>query len=473
MIRLIVLFVVVVVLAAVAAWLADNPGQVSMQWGGWQIDTSVPVIVGALVILIGVILLIYRLIGWLLAGPSRIRGFFRGNRDEKGYRALTEGMAAIASGDWRRANKSAERADRYLANPPMARLLKAQAAQLAGDDRQAEEHFQSMLETPETELVALRGLLIQAGRAGDHDRALELAARAHKLRPDAGWAVRALFDLQTAGRDWRGAQVTLADGVRTAVYEKQAAGHLHAVLDTAMAMEKEEAGDLKSALSHAQNALKEDADHVPAVVTEGRLQAAAGKERRAARHLSDGWARLHHPDIARAILDLRPDEEPMERLRRFEKVNSDNIDHAETQLILGRLALEADQLDLARDYALAALDRAAVVDQRFCRLMVDVAERSEGGAETAREWLGRLADAPAAGRWQCTACNAIAPSWKPLCPSCGHFDGLEWRAAEALQDAVLLVERDEVHEPDATEVEIEDAVTAEDAPPTRNHTSGH
>ncbi|PJK31346.1 heme biosynthesis protein HemY [Minwuia thermotolerans] len=470
MIRLIILFLVVVALAAVAAWLADNPGRVSMQWGGWQIDTSVPVIVGALAILIGVILLIYRLIGWLLAGPERIRGFFRGNRSEKGYRALTEGMAAIASGDWRRATKAAEQADRYLANPPMALLLKAQAAQLAGDDRQAESHFRAMLETPETELVALRGLLIQAGRAGDHDRALELAARAHRLRPDAGWAVRALFDLQSAARDWRGAQVTLADGVRTAVYEKEAARRLHAVIDTALAMEKEEAGDLKSALSYAQNALKEDPNHVPAVVVEGRLQAAAGRERRATRHLGEGWSRLQHPDIARAIMDLHPDEDAEARLKRFEKITAADVDHAETQLTLGRLALDADRVDLARDYAYAALDRAPVVDQRFCRLMVDVAERSEGGAEKAREWLGRLADAPPPGRWQCSACNAIAPGWKPLCPSCGHFDGLEWRAAEPLRDAVLLVERE--HEPTKVEAQIEEAVTEEDAPPTRNRGSG-
>lgn len=462
MIRLIVLFLVVVALAAGAAWLADNPGQVSMQWGGWQIDTSVPVIVGALVVLIALILTVFRLIGWLLAGPGRIRSFFRGNRSERGYRALTEGMAAIASGDWRRATKSAEMADRYLAKPPMARLLKAQAAQLAGDDRQAEEHFRAMLETPETELVALRGLLIQAGRAGDHDRALELAARAHRLRPDAGWAVRALFDLQTAGRDWRGAQITLSDGVRTSVYEKDASRHLHAVLDTALAIEKEGAGDLKSALSYAQNAVKEDPHHVPAVVAEGRLLAAAGKERRASRHLGEGWSRLQHPDIARAIMDLKPEETPEARLKRFEKVTASDVDHAETQLVLGRLALEADQVDLARDYAYAAVDRAHVVDQRFCRLMVDVAERSDEGAEKAREWLGRLADAPAPSRWQCTACNAIAASWNPLCPACGHFDGLEWRHAEALQEAVMLVAREADGESAGpAEIEQDDAGAAQ------------
>jgi HemY protein len=465
MLRLIAALILIAVLAMGAVWLVENPGAVDLSWGDLRIQTSVPVVVVALILMVGIFLGIFRLIGWILASPGRFREYLRGNRDEKGYRALTEGMAAIASGDWRQAGKAADRADRFLDSPPMSRLLKAQAAQLAGDDEGAETHFRAMLGTPETELVALRGLLIQAGQMGDHDRALELAKKAHRLRPDAGWAQRALFDLQTAGADWLGAVQTLITAVRNGVYDKERGAHLRSVLETAIALDEERSGHLKPALNHAEAALKQQSDHVPAILTEARLQKAAGRDRRANKHLTEAWGRLKHPDIGRAILELRKDEDPSARLSRFESANKTDMDDAETQLMLGRLALEADNAALARDYGLAAADRASIVDQRFCRLMVDAAERTDNGAEEARDWLMRLADAPLPPRWQCVHCNTAAQAWEPLCTSCGHFDGLEWRDAEPMHEAVLLVEqdRDEV----SGEIEFEEAVASADARPTR------
>ncbi|WP_416896302.1 MAG: heme biosynthesis protein HemY [Minwuia sp.] len=465
MLRLIVALVLIVALAAGAVWLVENPGFVDFQWGGWRIQTSAPVVIVGLIVLVGIVLAIYRIIGWVLAGPSRIRAYFEGGRSEKGHKALTEGMAAIASGDWRRANKAADRAEKFLDNPPMARLLKAQAAQLAGDEPAAEGHFRSMLDSPETELVAVRGLLIQAGHRGDHDRALELAKRAHRLRPDAGWAQRALFDLQTAGADWDGATQTLVAAIRSGVYDKDRGQHLRAVIELAQSREQENAGHLRPALSYAEAAIKHDPDHVPALVAEGRLHKAAGHDRKAARHLKDAWARLHHPALAQAMAELKPDEDPIARLRRFEDINKSDMDNAEVQLVLGRLALEADNPELAREYALSAASRAHIVDQRFCRLVVDAFERTKDGAEKARDWLVKLADAPQPPRWQCVSCNAVAAAWEPHCPSCHQFDGLEWREAEPIPEAVLLVEQRDDHSP--ADVPLEEAVTDEDGPPTR------
>lgn len=457
MIRIVVAFILVAVLASAAVWLVQHPGSVDMAWGDLRIQTSVPVVVIALIVLVAVFLGVFRLVGYILAGPGRIRDYMRGNRNEKGYRALTEGMAAIASGDWRQAGKAAERADRFLESPAMSRLLKAQAAQLAGDEAAAETHFRAMLDTPETELVALRGLLIQAGQKGDHDRALELAKRAHKLRPDAGWAQRALFDLQTAARDWNGAVQSLITAIRNGVYDKDRGTRLRAVLETAIALDEERSGHLRPAVTHAEAALKQDPDHIPSILVEARMQKAAGRERRAIKHLTEAWRRLRHPDIGRALLELGSETDPKARLTRFENLNKTDMDDAETQLLLGRLALEAGNAPLAKDYGLAAAVRAEIVDQRYCRLLVDAAERMEDGAETAREWLVKLADAPSGPRWQCTHCNAVHPAWEPLCPTCGQFDGLEWRRAEPAPETVLLVEQDSADEaPETAEAEVVD-----------------
>ncbi|MDF1733469.1 MAG: heme biosynthesis HemY N-terminal domain-containing protein [Minwuia sp.] len=452
MIRFIILFAFVILVAVGAAWLADHPGSIALAWAGWRIETSIPVLVLLLLVLMGASALIYRLWLWLVGSPGRIGSALRGNRKEKGYKALTEGMAAIAAGEAQVASRAAEQAEKLLNGPPMAQLLRAQAAQLAGDDKTAEKYFRAMLDTKETELVALRGLLIQAGRLGDHEQALALAMRARNLRPGAGWAVRSLFDLQVSAEDWTAASQTVAGGQRAGVYTRENAGHKLAVLYTADALAKEAAGERREALTHATDALKQDPAHVPAAVLEARLLAASGKERKANRHLTSAWQQTRHPAIAEAFLALKPGESPAARLTRFETLHKSTPGDEESLLVLARLALEADDLMKANEAAQRAIDKAETIDQRHCRLMVNLAERSGDGAGKAREWLMRLADAPAAPHWQCDSCGETPADWHPRCPRCNTFDSLSWRSVQPSADTVLLV--DEVKQDAGTPEEV-------------------
>ncbi len=108
--------------------------------------------------------------------------------------------------------------------------------------------------------------------------------------------------------------------------------------------------------------------------------------------------------------------------------------------MLARLALEADDLMKANEAAQRAIEKAETIDQRHCRLMVSLAERANDGAEKAREWLLRLADAPAAPHWQCDSCGETPAEWHPRCSRCNTFDSLRWRPVQPSGDTVLLVD---------------------------------
>src|SRR5207244_3592662 len=106
-----------------------------------------------------------------------------------GYRALTQGMVAVAAGDAEEAQRQARKADVLLAEPPLTLLLSAQAAQLGGDEDAARRFFSEMLNRPETEFLGLRGLLMQAGRGGGRPGARRQGAGAGaRLRPGGGRA---------------------------------------------------------------------------------------------------------------------------------------------------------------------------------------------------------------------------------------------------------------------------------------------
>ena len=86
-------------------------------------------------------------------------------------------MAAVGSGDARAANRLAAEARKHLGDAPLTKLLRAQAAQLSGDRAGAAAAFRDMLDHPADHmLLGLRGLHIEARRAGDHHAALEYAA---------------------------------------------------------------------------------------------------------------------------------------------------------------------------------------------------------------------------------------------------------------------------------------------------------
>ena len=177
MIRAIFLLLLLAAFMLGAAWFADRPGQVAIEWEGWRLSTSVPVLLAAIAISAAIMALLYRCWSALVGAPRAFGRWRRERRRRQGYVALTQGMVAVAAGDPDEARRQARRADVLLSEPPLTMLLSAQAAQLNGDENAAGRYFTQMLERRETEFLGLRGLLIQAMRKGDHERAIALARR--------------------------------------------------------------------------------------------------------------------------------------------------------------------------------------------------------------------------------------------------------------------------------------------------------
>src|SRR5262249_1991532 len=81
------------------------------------------------------------------------------------------GHAGGGGGGCGEAKRQAKIANNLLNDPPLTLLLAAQTAQLGGDEDAARRYFTAMLEKPETAFLGLRGLLMQAMKAGDRAEA--------------------------------------------------------------------------------------------------------------------------------------------------------------------------------------------------------------------------------------------------------------------------------------------------------------
>jgi HemY protein len=437
MLRALYIFLIVAGLSAVAIWLADNPGSLVMHWRGYEIRTSFVVGLALLVGLAMLVLYIYRAGVAFFYTPATVSAFLDTRRQRKGFAALSRGMVAVAAGDALEAKRYAAQAHRLLDALPLTLLLAAQAAQLEGNEEEASKHFSAMLKTPETEFLGLRGLFIQARRAGERDRALAFARRAWETRPRTGWAAQAVFEIETSEENWEAALATLERAQGAKLLTREEARRRRAVLLTAEAMRAEQSAQSQAsessenakerALSFALQAVSLMRDFVPAVALAAQLCADTNRQRRASRLLEDAWTRTPHPALADIYLRLAEGESAYDRFSRMRLLAGHNRDHPESRIALARAAIGARDWLSARG-ALQPLvdgDMQPGATQRVCELMAEIEEGEFGNMGRAREWLARALYAPEDEQW--VGENYRSDKWSPLNPATGEFDALEWK----------------------------------------------
>ena len=112
MLKAIRFLVFIIILSFLASMLADSPGEVSLEWLGYKVDTSVAILI-FVTVLFGIILtFFYNTWINLKKAPNRLFKIRRDWRRERGYKALTQGMVAVAAGDAQEARRLAKKAEK-------------------------------------------------------------------------------------------------------------------------------------------------------------------------------------------------------------------------------------------------------------------------------------------------------------------------------------------------------------------------
>ncbi len=423
-VRAIIIFAIVAGISVLAWQLADEPGSVSLAWHGWRIDTSASLLAVLLLVVLGIGALVYAVWHGLRVLPRRLAQTRERRRREAGYHALTQGMVAIAAGDAAEARRHAKRASELLGRPPGALLIGAQAAQLEGQPEQARQFYRAMVESKETELLGLRGLLGLAEQDGDRAQAMELAARAHALAPKTPWVLTRLFHLQIAARQWEAAERTLREAIAARAVGEGEGKRSDAVLLVQLSLMAERTGDRTLAIERARRALGLDDTLLPASLQLAALFLADNQLRRARKVIGAAWRRQPHPDLARLFALASGETDPVKRYRALAVLEADAPAHPETHRALARAALEAMLWGEARRHLKAG--GGAAPDAGFCRLMAELEQSETGNTAVARDWLGRTSEADPEPAWLCRAGGAAAREWSALCGNCGGFDTFAW-----------------------------------------------
>lgn len=466
MIRLIIRFAVLVVFAAAFAWAADRPGSLSLTWLGYQID-DIPIwlVIGALVLSFFVMWFTWWLIRLAFGSPGAMGDFFRLRRSRKGLDALSKGMVAVGAGDVAGAQRQAIAARKLMADSPLAHLLEAQAAQMRGDEDKVKYIYTQMLDDPESEVVALRGLYTLARKSGDEAAARRHAERALKLNPALAWAAEAMMAYRSGEQDWPAALELIENQRKSGGLDRERSNAMRAVVLTAQA-HAAEGKDTEAALDLAMKAHKLDPSLIPAAVIAGRAHVEQGALRKASKVLESTWKLNPHPDIAEVYRHARMGDSTSDRLVRARDLLAVYHGDEEGAVALATAAVEALDWKTARNALRPYCDDRPAV--RICTLMAEIEQGEFGDSGRAREWLARAVRAPRDPAW--TADGFVSPDWLPVSPTSGKLGAFEWKVPVAAlsyagEDDVILAEPAIVAAADVIEVEAEEVPVEEAAEP--------
>lgn len=428
----ILLFLLVVALAAFGAtWLVDHGRPILIVIDSYEISLS-PLMAAILALaLVLVIWLFVELLGFLGALWRFLRGdetalsrYFNRARERRGFEALAEGLTALASDEPRLALEKAAQAQRLLRRPELTLLISAQAADKAGDRKQAIRLYKELAKNEKTRFAGLYGLLRQKLAEGDIDTALRIAEEAFALKPRHEPTLNTLFTLQSRRHEWEKARETLKAELKAGILPRDIHRRRDAVLALAEAREKAAAGDMKAADRLALEANRLSPDLVPAAVMAADALKRAGSLRKASKVLRKAWEVQPHPDIAAAFAALVPDETPEERRKRFKPFLKIHPDHPETRMLEAELALAAEDFPAARK-ALGTLPETDPT-VRSLALMAAIEKGMGAPDPVVKAWLAKAVTAPRGPAWVCKKCGHVHSQWSPVCEKCGAFDSLEW-----------------------------------------------
>lgn len=423
-------------IVAAALWLYSNPGTVSLHWNEYDVETTTAAAFVILVIAVLVITTFTRVIGFLVSLPSYLKNLNLRKRRDRGFRALTMGLSAVAAGDAKLASYHAYKMRRFIPDEKgLPGLLEGQAARLRGDEAEARGHFEKLLKEKDTAFLGIRGLLYTAIETADIDRALDLARQALAMHPDQPWIIRTVFGLEIEKHEWAAALTTLKRAERARAFSEADLRSNRIAILIQQADELSRTGYQQEAIKKLRDANRLDPAFTPAAQRLARAYLAAQKRRAAAAVIERAWKSNPHVDLVPVWESLAPPHKPSDmaaKLRWFERLVAANPGHAESQIAAAQAAINDGLWGEAWQY-LAAAEKIRP-SARLYRLWAEMEEKT-GHSESARRYWEKVANAPGDKVWVCKDTGAIYESWSPLAAPHGAFNTIVWDSPRPLREA--------------------------------------
>jgi HemY protein len=437
----------IAVLVAFCVWLSERPGSVEVSWMEYNFTVQLGFFLILSLFAIVVAMTLFSVIKSALDAPATLKKRQARIRKEKGYKALTQGLAAVAAGDSNAAQKLAHRAQKYLPDDHgLPVLLGAQSARMTGDEESAKAHFEVLMDNKDTAFFGVRGLMQSALNDNDTEEALALAHEAKSLYPKQNWTQTMIYDLELQNREWENALNTLRGIEKTAKkktsdlqgFSKHRIISDKIALYHAMADRDVKDGFEDHALAKREKAYKFDKFFAPNVTRLTASYLALGKTRKAKNLITRVWKIEPHSDYLAIWDDLHQasESDPIAHVKIYETLVKLNPNSALSHIALARATLCAGLWGETK----AALKTAETLSpsSEVFAIQADLERKTTNNQTIIAELEDRASNAAAENRWVCRQTGRIYDTWSPVALPHRAFNTIEWSAPHIILSRAVM-----------------------------------
>lgn len=205
-------------LAVVAAaffvhhWLVkyQDPGYVLIGIGHWSLETSLAVFAVVLIVGFFAFYVFFRVLGWLLRLPGKLKKRGRDIKFSRSHEALIAGLVDSAEGNWEKAEKALIKHASNSGAPLIHYLTAARAAHSRGALEKRDEYLKIAADTAPGSALAIG--LTQAElhlSEKQFDQAVETLTQLHSIEPDHAGVLKLMHKAYQQVGDWESVRVLL------------------------------------------------------------------------------------------------------------------------------------------------------------------------------------------------------------------------------------------------------------------------
>ena len=236
MMRFLLFFIGLTAILAFGLTLVDNPGKTVITWFDYNIKMPTPLFVVLLSYLVLFLTACLYGANWILSLPMKWRAKLLHRKQKIGHQYLTKALIALYSGEIKDSKKWVEKAQKCDPYAPLFHLLMSETQSQLDNQCETRTHLVQLLDFPETELFAYKGLIQDDIVKGLPEKALE---RVEMLIPDhshIAWVVETRLRLLARFHYWNKALQTVKLGYKKRIFTQLDSHKMSAVIYCQMAM---------------------------------------------------------------------------------------------------------------------------------------------------------------------------------------------------------------------------------------------
>lgn len=421
MFKILSLFIILSITGYITIWIKKHPGEIAIEWQGWLIETSVPVIVSITILLFLTLIIIYWLSKKIFSIPKFIHKKYKIKKTKKANTTIIRALSAKSMGEMELAEKLSKEA-KYLNNSPLKLLLDSELNNYNNNEDVYIADLKKMVGHPETMLLGLKSLSNFYLNKGDIKEAINIIRKAPRSKNTPSWFFMTALKFNILEKNWDDIVKNIEYIEKYTKISKTKIKILKSRIYLFKALEFNQEKGTES--KYIDIALKFDSSFAPAIILKAKLLYKKD-DKLALNFIKKSWKKFPHPDIANFITEIYSDKPKIELLNIAKNLMKLNNNTYLNNVTLAKVAISIGSWTVARQ-ALKIIPEENWTKNIYL-MMSDLEKKEHGNISKSNYWITKAEGANLDYFWGCTACTYVSKSWHLVCPECQNVDTIRWQ----------------------------------------------